>query len=219
MGIVHKVSLISLTLLLLSFPRELFAVDGEGRNPIYIGLRSNLLADIILIPNLGVEFSLGNRWSLAIDGHAAWWHKHSSHYYKETYGGYVTMRKYFGKTIKGSWSSVDGQSPFRGHHLGAYVMALTYDFASGGTGYQSSRWNYGGGIEYGYTHPIAKHWNIDVSIGVGYLGGKYKKYEPMDDHYVWQNTTRRHWFGPTKLEVSLVWLIGRSNTHQKGGDQ
>jgi|GEM_PF-6135277 len=42
---------------------------------------------------------------------------------------------------------------------------------------------------------------------------RYKEYLPQDGHYVWQSTKRRHWIGPTKAEISLVWLIGRGNTN------
>ena len=56
--------------------------------------------------------------------------------------------------------------------------------------------------------------NIDFSIGLGYMGGEYKEYLPQDGHYVWQSTKRRHWIGPTKAEISLVWLIGRGNTNK-----
>ena len=95
---------------------------------------------------------------------------------------------------------------------------LTYDLELGGKGYLGDKWSYGAGIEYGYSLPVAKRLNIDFSLGIGYLGGKYMKYLPMDGHYVWQYTKQRHWFGPTKAEISLVWLIGRGNTNpNKGG--
>ena len=59
----------------------------------------------------------------------------------------------------------------------------------------------------------------DFSLGIGYQGGEYKEYEPQGDRYVWQATRQRHWFGPTKAEVSLVWLLGGSGHSKKGGDQ
>ncbi|MCM1491593.1 MAG: DUF3575 domain-containing protein, partial [Muribaculum sp.] len=40
-----------------------------------------------------------------------------------------------------------------------------------------------------------------------------------DDHYVWQSTHRRKYFGPTKLEVAFVWLIGRDNVNRKKGGE
>lgn len=97
---------------------------------------------------------------------------------------------------------------------------VTYDFETGGRGYLGDRWTFGGGIEYGYSLPIKKRFNIDFTLGVGYLGGEYKEYLPMDDCYVWQATKDRKWFGPTKAEISFVWLLGRGNTNKrKGGNQ
>lgn len=70
------------------------------------------------------------------------------------------------------------------------------------------RWSYGAGLEYGYSLPIGRRLNLDFGIGFGYLGGEYKTYEPKDGHYVWQETRQRNWIGPTKAEISLIWLIG-----------
>lgn len=95
---------------------------------------------------------------------------------------------------------------------------LTYDFEWEGKGYLGDRWSYAGGVEYGYSLPVARRLNIDFTLGVGYLGGEYKKYVPRDGHYVWKATKDRHWFGPTKAEVSLVWLLGPGcNNSKKGG--
>ena len=49
-------------------------------------------------------------------------------------------------------------------------------------------------------------------------GGEYKTYQPANDgtgHYVWEATYMRHWWGPTKVEISLKWLIG--SVQKKGG--
>ena len=43
----------------------------------------------------------------------------------------------------------------------------------------------------------------------------YQKYLPEDGDYVWIETRQRHWFGPTKAEISLVWLLGRGNYNTK----
>ena len=123
----------------------------------------------------------------------------------------------FGKAAK--------EKPMTGHHLGLYASLFTYDFEVGGKGQiggvpGGTLWdemNYMGGLEYGYSLPIARRFNIDFTLGVGYIGGKYYEYTPIDGHYVWQATKRRHFFGPTKLEVSLVWLIGYGNYNSKKG--
>ncbi len=48
-------------------------------------------------------------------------------------------------------------------------------------------------------------------------GGKFYEYDPLDGHDVWQSTKQRHWFGPTKAEISLVWLLGRGNSNNRKG--
>ena len=77
--------------------------------------------------------------------------------------------------------------------------------------------NYSAGVEYGYSLPVAYRLNIDFSIAVGYWGGTHDEYKPVDNCYVWQSTKEQHWFGPTKAEVSLVWLIGRGNFNEGRG--
>ena len=68
--------------------------------------------------------------------------------------------------------------------------------------------NYAMGVEYGYSLPIARRLNIDFTIGVGYWGGKYYTYSPLDGHDVWEST---------KAEISLVWLLGRGNSNNRKG--
>lgn len=75
--------------------------------------------------------------------------------------------------------------------------------------------NYAVGLEYGYSLPVGRRLNLDFTVGVGYWGGEYQKYLPEDGDYVWIETRQRHWFGPTKAEISLVWLLGRGNYNTK----
>ena len=180
------------------------------RRPFYMAVKTNMLYDLALVPNIGVEFYLGKRWSVAADWMYAWWKTDRRHWYWRTYGGDVEIRHWLGKKAK--------EKPLTGHHVGLYGGIVTYDFELGGRGYLGDKWSYGGGVSYGYSCPIAPRLNLDFTLGIGYLGGEYKEYLPIDDCYVWQATKRRHWFGPTKLEVSLVWLIGHGNQNKgKGG--
>jgi hypothetical protein len=185
--------------------------------PFYMDVQTNLLYDALLIPNIGVEFYLGKRWSVVADWMYGWWKNDHRHRYWRAYGGGVAVRKWFGRAAK--------EKPLTGHHMGIYGQIFTYDFETGGRGYMGGRpggslWekmNYAAGVEYGYSLPIARRLNLDFTLGVGYWGGTYYEYEPMDDCYVWQATKQRHWYGPTKAEVSLVWLIGHDNCNKKKG--
>lgn len=186
--------------------------------PFYMDVRTNMLYDALLVPNIGLEFYLGKGWSVVADWMYGWWKTDRRHWYWRAYGGDIAVRKWFGRAAK--------EKPLTGHHLGVYGQIFTYDFETGGRGYMGGKpggtlWdkmNYAAGVEYGYSLPIARRLNIDFTIGIGYWGGTYHEYKPVDDCYVWQSTKQRHWFGPTKAEVSLVWLIGRGNYNkEKGG--
>ena len=39
----------------------------------------------------------------------------------------------------------------------------------------------------------------------------------MDDCYVWQKTENLRWFGPTRAEIALVWILGGDRRSTKGG--
>ena len=176
------------------------------KKPWYLAVKSNLLYDAAVVPNIGVELYLGKQWTVLGDWFYTWFKNDNKHRYWQGYGGYLGLRKYFGAKAL--------EHPFTGHHAGIYGLMLTHDVEWGGRGYQMPHWGYGGGVEYGYSAPIGRRLNLDFSIGVGFQDGKYYKYVPMDNHYVWQSTHKRHWFGPTKAEISLVWLIGRGNYHK-----
>ena len=174
----------------------------------YFALKSNLLYDALLIPNLSLEASIGSGWTLGAGGMFAWWSKDAKHRYWRIYGGDLEIRKYFGTLSK--------SKPLQGHHLGIYGDFLTYDFEFGAKGYQSKA-TYAAGIKYGYSHPIANRLNLDFALGIGYLHSNYKTYVPRDGCYVYQETKKQKWLGPTQAEISLVWLLGKGNTNKKKG--
>ncbi|MCM1484190.1 MAG: DUF3575 domain-containing protein [Muribaculaceae bacterium] len=185
--------------------------------PFYMDIRSNMLYDALALPNVGVEFYLGKNISLGANWMYAWWKTDRRHYYWRAYGGEIFGRWWFGCKAQ--------KKPLTGHHLGVYGQLYTYDFELGGDGEMGGKpggnlWDrnlWGAGFEYGYSLPVSRRINIDFSIGLGYTTGVYHKYKPIDDHYVWQSTHRRHYFGPTKLEVAFVWLIGHGNVNEKKG--
>lgn len=185
----------------------------ESEKPFYMDVKTNMLYDILAVPNIGVEFHLGRNWSVSANWMYSWWSSDRRHNYWRLYGGELGVRKWFGKQASAK--------PLTGHHLGVYGQVFTYDFELGGKGYiggapGKTLWdepNYAVGIEYGYSLPIAKRLNIDFTVGLGYWGGVYYVYQPIDGHYVWESTRERHWFGPTKAEISLVWLLGRGNVN------
>lgn len=172
-----------------------------------IALRTNLLYDAALIPTIGAEFDLGKLWSIGFDYNGSWFYSVSRHRYWQTIGGYLMLRRYL--------KADDEGRPFMGHHFGVYGQLLTFDIEFGDKGWQGAYPNWGGGIEYGYSAWLSNRLNIDFSIGIGYLRLKYKEYDPDGDSFKWRGTYRRNWFGPTKAEISLKWLLTKRKKYQK----
>lgn len=179
----------------------------------HMALTNNLLYDAAGAPNLGIKVHIRGRWSAAFDWHHAWWGNRRSHHSWRFYGGNLDVNYRLSPQAR-------PDNPFTGHHVGAYVSLLYYDMQLGPShvGEMSARFNYAAGLSYTYSMPIARHFNIEFSIGAGYIWGPYKKFRPIDDHDVWMSTRRRNWFGPTRAGITLVWLIGdKTSNERKGG--
>lgn len=179
---------------------------AKEKRPWYVALKTNMLYDVLAVPNIGAEVYLGKNFTVGADWmYAFWGHDTETRIYK-IYGGDLYGRYYFGP---------GSDRPLHGMHAGVFGQMLAYDLEFGNKGWQAPRWTYGGGVEFGWTFSIGPRLNIDLNAGFGLLHGIYKDYIPVDGHFVWQATKMRNYFGPTQLEVQLEWLIGRGNTNRK----
>lgn len=199
-------------------PSTLPAEFPDHPKPFYMALKSNLISDALAIPHIGAEFYLGKNLSVVGNWWYGWWDVNRLHRWWRSYGGDLALRWWFGKAAH--------NKPLTGHHIGIYGGAVTYDFEWGGTGYMGGlphrtlwdRCNWFCGVEYGYSLPIARRFNLDFTLGLGYIGGKYIVYDPYKKWYIYRETRNINRFAPTKLEVSLTWLLGRGNFNvMKGG--
>lgn len=174
---------------------------------IWFDLRSNLLYDAALAPNIGFDIYLGNQLSAGFNWKYAWYRNDSRHIYWRDYGGDINVKYWFGKLSE--------QKPLQGHHIGAYAQMFTYDFEFGGKGVMGGlpggtlldKYSLIVAADYGYSIPLTERYNIDLCLGLGYMRGEYREYHPEDGCYVWDATRRQQYFGLTKVEISLVRVI------------
>lgn len=179
----------------------------QSRRPFRPAVATNLLYDACLIPNLGIELPFAAHWSVGANWMYGWKERHAARRRLYAYGGELHLRRWFGRRAQ--------ERPLAGHHFGAYGQLLRYNIRTSGRGYLSDRWSCGAGVEYGYALPLGGRLRLDMSVGIGYLAGICREYERQDGCDVWQATGRRHWFGPTKAEIALVWVFGSYD--RKGG--
>lgn len=179
-----------------------------------LALRTNLLYDLALVPNIGVEWFIDQHWSVAANVMYVWAKNDTRHRYWRILSADVEGRYWLRP------QTCDVQT---GHHFGLYAGFYRYDFEFGGRGWMGNA-NYGGGMSYGYALRLFPKWRerftLDLNLGLGYLGGTHKEYIPDQGCYVWQRTVRHHLFIPTKAEVTLMWYPRWSFFNKKkGGDR
>lgn len=164
----------------------------------WLALRSNLLADLAITPNLGLEAFMGRHWSLELSGYWAWWAKPEANFFWRIQGVESELKYWLGH------SSRRGV----GHHLGLYGQLFDYDFQLGGEGVLGDRLHCGVGLAYGYAFPIGRHWTLEGTLGVGYVYGIFKQYGKYSDGcFPWKATKRLDFVGPTKVALSLVYRL------------
>ena len=185
------------------------------KKPVFLALKSNLLYDAALLPNLSAEIYLGKQWSLVVEGNWSWWT--------------------FGEPIQNQWLhriQVGGAElrywlkspyPLNGHAIGIYSLTGNYSVRmftenENSNGYLSYK-SWSAGLSYAYSMPIGNRFNLEFGIALGYAGGKYYKYDYCMRHQQWEKGTHdnervynMNYFGPTRAGVSLVWLLGTGNS-------
>lgn len=168
----------------------------RDRKPLLLNIKTNLLYDAAGFPSLEVEIPIGRRFSVNAEGAVAWWSgkKRDTYYQLDLLSPEV--RWWFGQ-----------RSRWHGHYVGAFGMVGLYDLEwKGSRGYQGEYWS--AGFSYGYMFPIGKSLSLEAGIGLGVLSTGYEEYVPMDNHYVYQQSSRTVYWGPVKLKLGLVWRIG-----------
>lgn len=173
-------------------------------------IKTNLAHDVLLTPDLGVEMSLGRRFSVSAEGVWAWWSRSSNHRYWRVYGGWAELRWWFGRKA--------AERALTGHHAGVYGSVHSFDFEFGGKGWQSPGLMYSAGISYGYSVALGRRLNLDMSARVGYMAGRVVEYEPQCGTYVCLSRGFKRYFGPTSLEITLVWFPGRGRSNSPDFD-
>lgn len=190
----------------------------KERKPFYIALKNNLIYDVGLLPNLGIEIPFGRNynWSAAIEGNWSWWNTGADSYnYHRIQIAELEVRRWFNRE--------QGQKPLTGWFVGAYGYGGTYDIRlftnkDSDKGYLSN-WSYSGGLTIGYAKSIARRFNLEFGLGLGYIGGKYYKYDVGSCPgctFPERSTHQRNYWGPTQANISLVWLIGNSVGKNEG---
>ena len=171
-----------------------------------VALKTNLLYDATATVNAGIEIGLAPRWTLDISGTFNDWTM--SHNRKWKHWLVQPEARY--------WFC----ERFSGHFIGIHAHGGEYNFGNLKNGikflgsdfskltdnrYQG--WYVGGGLSYGYAWILGKHWNLEAELGIGYIYTRFDKYPCAECGEKIEEDASHHYFGPTKLALSIVYLF------------
>ncbi len=165
-------------------------------------LKTNLLYDLLLTPNISIEVPIDGWWSVAGEWIFAWWEDSKHRRCYECLTGEVEGRYWFEHHTR--------EVPLRGWFVGAYAQAGYYDLERSSRGARGEMW--GLGFSGGYTHRLKSNLSMEYSAGVGFIDTNYNRYDEVRDCKGAMRLLRNKqgqytWWGVTKVEVSLVWML------------
>lgn len=193
----------------------------------WLAVKTNLIGDVVLTPNVELEMQLGqtSRWSIMVEDWFPWFLNKKRDLQGIRIGKASMMETKYSYEV---WT-VGGELRYwmrprcrtsrpwlTGTFLGAYFAAGKYDWEWDSNGDQGEFMS--AGLSFGRSWPLARHWNMELSVSAGALWGPRRHYhgEFDDTHLIWKYTKNLFYAGPTKLKLSLVWLVP-SFRKQKGG--
>ncbi len=195
--------------------------DSDDTRKIYetpwlMGVKTNILSDALVIPDLGVEIQLGRHLSFDLNG---WFTKTNifcKSDYTKIYGYSPELRWWFGDGIMQKGHFVGLQGNFAWYTMewkrdGANVLyqnGKENEYSEINAGSDSPAWSFG--VLYGYSMALDRkaNWGLEFFVGLGYGKsvqnvGKWGD-TPKPAWYFTGNESRTH-IGVTQVGVNLVY--------------
>lgn len=152
-------------------------------------IRTNTVDWLALTPNVGVEFTLGNKnwskWTLGVQGRLNWNEQiERKHYYVYNfYDGRIQLRKYW-----------HGKNPTTVFYWGVYAGGNSFDIKLNKTGRKGS--SLFGGLSFGYVKQLYGYMNgssldLDLGVNAGVVYAKFKEYEHLRQGQCYGHVTTR----------------------------
>lgn len=176
-----------------------------GYSSAQVGIKTNLVPDALLSPNLGVEIGLAPHWSLDLTGEVNFWsvNRHLwKHWLAQPEARYWFCDRFAGHFL--GFHALGGQYNFGNIHNGITFLGSRFKNLSE---YRYQGWAAGAGVAYGYAWVLAKHWNLEAEIGIGWLYTRYDKFSCQNCGKKLESDRPHNYVGPTKVAVNLEYIF------------
>ncbi len=171
-----------------------------------VAVKTNIVYDATANINAGVEFGLSPRWTLDVSGNLNAWDMSHGRKWKHWFVQ-PELRYWFCDRFSGHFVGLHlhgGQYNVGG--LKNSIEFLGTDFSKLGDN-RFQGWFAGGGLAYGYTWILGRHWNLEAELGFGYSYTKYDKFECVGCGRKVEENKDHHYVEPTKAAINLVYLF------------
>lgn len=169
-----------------------------------VAFKTNVLPDLALSPNFGIEIGLAPRWSLDATGQYNLWTvdgRKWKHWLVQPEARYWFCDRFVKSFVGVHAIGVK----YNVGHMPNNLRIFGKDFSQL-SDYRFQGWAVGAGVAYGYAIPLGVHWNLELEIGAGYVYTMYDKYECTECGRK-VDTGDYHYVGPTKAAINLVYLF------------
>ena len=190
--------------------RKLFVITGilfflsMAASAQKVGIKTNLISDAVTTPQLGLEFKMAPKWTFDLGGQVNAWNIHNRRW--RHWMVQPEARVWFCEVFQGSFfgfHAIGGQ--FNIGDIPHGFKFLNSDFRKL-KDHRYQGWGAGAGVAYGYAWMLAKHWNLEAEIGIGWIYTNYDRY-PCTVCGTKDGSGHHNYFGPTKLALSIEYLF------------
>lgn len=177
-----------------------------------LAVKTNALYWGTATPNLGLEYAMADRWTLELEGGYNPWTFDSEKNMKiKHWLVSPEVRYWFCESFLGHFVGINGNYTLF-NISGIPTPGVFIDLSSNTdskTDLKNSRvqgWAVGAGVTYGYAFPIARRWNMELTLGYGIWYTEYGQYESRKCG-LFQQDVQKWALGPTALGVSFMFMI------------
>lgn len=169
-------------------------------------VKTNILSDALLNPNVGIEFAVASRWTVDVSGQFNLWKLSHDRTWKH-WMAQPEIRYWF-------------CDRFAGHFVGAHLLGGQYNIGGLdipinflGTDFRKLKdtrfqgWFGGAGVAYGYDWAISKSFNIEAELGIGWTYTLYDQFRCTGCGKKIQENQPHNYFGVTKAAINLVYIF------------
>ena len=170
-----------------------------------VGIKSNLLSDATLSPNLGVEVGVAPKWTLNLVGQVNFWpikHHTWKHWLFQPEARYWFCDRFAGNFI--GIHAIGGQYNFGQIKNGINFLGSKFSNLSD---YRYQGWAAGAGFAYGYSWILGAHWNLEAEIGIGWIYTRYDKFRCTDCGKKIESNRPHNYVGPTKIDINIEYIF------------